>query len=394
VLRHFRARDAGQLVRQHQPVLGLLQIVVRWRIFATRYVPVVRRRDAQIPRHVAFALAAQSIDDGAHVAPGAVDVVDDQQRVVCVQVFEQVLQAMRLHFTALLQLAQVIVATAVGGAHRDVIGIDAEILQAFLHVDADGGAAAPDTDDKIGAKSAAVNLPREAIGILEQLLLFDKAFVIQYCARQKPCAILSVQSGEAYQLPRTNAREMSEKQYLSAQQLLEDSFRLGADIIEDGFRPSIMIAIWRGGVPMGIAIQELLTWYGIETDHIAIRTSSYSGIDGQSTQIRIHGMNYLIKNCTREDRLLIVDDVFDTGLTIDAVIDHLQAKARLNTPADIRVAVPYYKPSRRKTSRIPDYYLHETARWLKYPHSLEGLSIEEVAANRPELYAIIEDLLQ
>ncbi len=186
---------------------------------------------------------------------------------------------------------------------------------------------------------------------------------------------------------------MSEKQYLSAQQLLEDSFRLGAEIIKDGFRPSIMIAIWRGGVPMGIAIQELLTWYGIETDHIAIRTSSYSGIDGQAAEIRIHGMNYLVKNCSYEDRLLIVDDVFDTGLTIEAVINHLQEKARLNTPQDIRVAVPYYKPTRNRSSRVPDYYLHETARWLKYPHSLEGLDVAEVAANRPELYAIIKDQL-
>ena len=186
---------------------------------------------------------------------------------------------------------------------------------------------------------------------------------------------------------------MSEKQYLTAQQLLEDSFRLGADIIKDGFRPSIMIAIWRGGVPMGIAIQELLTWYGIETDHIAIRTSSYSGIDGQSQEIRIHGMNYLIKNCTREDRLLIVDDVFDTGLTIDAVLAHLQDKARLNTPHDIRIAVPYYKPGRNRSKRVPDYYLHETERWLKYPHSLEGLGVDEVAANRPELYDIIKDQL-
>ena len=187
---------------------------------------------------------------------------------------------------------------------------------------------------------------------------------------------------------------MSEKQYLTAQQLLEDSFRLGADIIKDGFRPSIMIAIWRGGVPMGIAIQELLTWYGIETDHIAIRTSSYSGIDGQSPDIRIHGMNYLIKNCTREDRLLIVDDVFDTGLTIDAVMARLQDKARLNTPHDIRIAVPYYKPGRNRSKRVPDYYLHETERWLKYPHSLEGLSVDEVAANRPELYDIIKDQLE
>jgi len=144
---------------------------------------------------------------------------------------------------------------------------------------------------------------------------------------------------------------------------------------------------------MGIAIQELFAWYGIETDHIAIRTSSYSGIDGQSHQIRIHGMNYLIKNCRHEDSLLIVDDVFDTGLTIDAVIAHLEEKARLNTPHDIRIAVPYYKPSRNKTEREPDYYLHQTAQWLKYPHSLEGLSTDEVAANRPELFAIIKDQL-
>ena len=89
---------------------------------------------------------------------------------------------------------------------------------------------------------------------------------------------------------------MVEKIYLSAQQLLEDSFRLGAQVIESGFRPTVMVAIWRGGTPMGIAVQEMLAYHGIETDHIAIRTSSYSGIDGRSTEIRIHGMSYLIKN--------------------------------------------------------------------------------------------------
>lgn len=186
---------------------------------------------------------------------------------------------------------------------------------------------------------------------------------------------------------------MSEKHYLDAQELLEDSFKLGAKIIKDGFRPTIIIAIWRGGTPMGIAVQELLAWYGIETDHIAIRTSSYQGIDGHSDEIRIHGMNYLIKNCRQEDSLLIVDDVFDTGTTIQSVIAHLREKARLNTPHDIRVAVPYYKPTRNKTGIAPDYYLHETEQWLKYPHSLEGLTVEEVAEHRPELYAIMEGYL-
>ncbi|AQA17707.1 hypoxanthine phosphoribosyltransferase [Halioglobus japonicus] len=183
---------------------------------------------------------------------------------------------------------------------------------------------------------------------------------------------------------------MIEKTYLSAQQLLEDSFRLGADIVADGFRPSFIIAIWRGGTPVGIAVQEMLAYSGIETDHIAIRTSSYAAeIDGRSASIRIHGMNYLIKYITHDDRLLIVDDVFDTGHTIDAVIRHLQEKARLNTPREIRVAVPYYKPTRSEVERVPDYYLHETEAWLKYPHSLEGLTREEIREHRPVLYDIL-----
>ena len=186
---------------------------------------------------------------------------------------------------------------------------------------------------------------------------------------------------------------MVEKTYIGAQELLEESFRLGAKILDSGFRPSIIIALWRGGTPIGSAVQELLEYHGIETDHIAIRTSSYSGIDGRSSEIRIHGMSYLIKHVRHTDQLLIVDDVFDTGHTIKAVIDHLQSHARRNTPSHIKVAVPYYKPSRNQTDIVPDFYLHETSEWLKYPHSLEGLSKEEIEQNRPELFEIIKNHL-
>ena len=187
---------------------------------------------------------------------------------------------------------------------------------------------------------------------------------------------------------------MTEKTYISAQQLLEDSMRLGMQVVESGFVPTIMIAIWRGGTPMGIAVQEVLAYHGMETDHIAIRTSSYSGIDGRAPEIRIHGMNYLVKTVQYDDRLLIVDDVFDTGHTIEAVINDLRTKARRNSPHDIRIAVPYYKPTRNQVDRVPDYYLHETEAWLKYPHSLEGLTPQEVRLNRPELYNIIQDCIE
>ena len=184
---------------------------------------------------------------------------------------------------------------------------------------------------------------------------------------------------------------MSEKVYLDAQTLLEDSFRLGAEILKSGFKPTLIIAIWRGGAPMGIAVQELLSYYNIKSDHIAIRTSSYRLIDERDRKVRVHGLNYLIKNVTHEDRLLIVDDVFDTGNTIQAVINELKQKTRLNAPHDIRVAVPYYKPTRNETDLVPDYYLHTTEEWLKYPHSLEGLTDEEIAKHRPEIFEILGD---
>ena len=184
---------------------------------------------------------------------------------------------------------------------------------------------------------------------------------------------------------------MTEKRYLDAQELLEDSMRLGMKVLRSGFVPTFIVAIWSGGAPIGIAVQEILQLRGIRTNHIAIRTSSYEGIDGRADTVNVYSMNYLIKNITHTDKLLIVDDVFDTGKSIEAVIAHLHSKARLNTPEDIRVAVPYYKPIRNLTDRTPDYYLHETEQWLKFPHSLEGLSIEEMREHRPDLLKILSE---
>ena len=184
-----------------------------------------------------------------------------------------------------------------------------------------------------------------------------------------------------------------EKVYLTGQGLLEDSFKLAQKVLESGFEPTFIIAVWRGGAPIGIAVQEYLHFHGIHADNIAIRTSSYSGIDNQSREVKVSGLDYLIKTMQHDDRLLIVDDVFDTGRSVEAIINELTQKLRLNTPEDIRIAVPYYKPNRNQIEREPDFVVHETSEWLKYPHSLEGLSIEEMEEKRPEIYKIIKDHL-
>jgi len=184
---------------------------------------------------------------------------------------------------------------------------------------------------------------------------------------------------------------MLEKQYIKAQDLLDDSFRLGLKVLDSGFLPDFIVGIWRGGTPVGIAVQELFEYNGIASDHIAIRTSSYETIEQRGKTIRVHGLNYIVKKADADGHLLIVDDVYDTGLSIMAVIDALRRLARRNAPHDIRVATVYFKPGNNRTDRRPDYYIHETDKWLVFPHELKGLTPEEIAGHKPEIARIIQE---
>ena len=154
-----------------------------------------------------------------------------------------------------------------------------------------------------------------------------------------------------------------QKHYISASQLLEDSYRMAWQVYQSGFRPDYIVGVWRGGAPVGIAVQELLDVLGVKSDHIAIRTSSYTGIGERNRHVLVHGLNYLIRRVESEDSLLIVDDVHDTGLSIDQTIRDLTAACKKNSP-EIRIATPYYKPGNNKVERVPDYYVDETDDWL------------------------------
>jgi len=158
-------------------------------------------------------------------------------------------------------------------------------------------------------------------------------------------------------------------------------------VFEDGFRPDFIVGIWRGGAPIGIALQEFFEYKEAPTDHIAVRTSSYYGINKQSKEIKVHGLHYLVENANATDKLLIVDDVFDSGRSIEALINQINSLMRLNAPKEIRIATPYYKPKNNKTKSnlVPDYYVHESADWLVFPHELSGLTKEEIIAGKSEL---------
>jgi len=182
-----------------------------------------------------------------------------------------------------------------------------------------------------------------------------------------------------------------EKIYISAQGLLEDSVKLAMQIYESGFRPDYIVGVWRGGAPVGIQVQEVLQCLDVKSDHIAIRTSSYTGIGERSRQVKVHGLSYLINRVESHQSLLIVDDVYDSGLSIAQTIIDLEIACKKNMP-EVRIATPYFKPSNNQTDREPDYYVHESSEWLVFPHEFEGLSYDEIVDNKPGFKVVADEM--
>ena len=185
-------------------------------------------------------------------------------------------------------------------------------------------------------------------------------------------------------------RTADEKIYISANELLRDSFELALRVMKDGFRPDFIVAVWRGGTPVGIAVQELLSYCGVTTDHIAIRTSYYQGIDKTKREVQVHNLGYLSENLNYEHSLLIVDDVFDRGRSIQAILRELNRLLRRNMPKEVRIATVWYKPEKNLTELQPHYYVHETAQWLVFPHELDGLDSAEVLAGKTDIAGIVQ----
>ena len=110
-----------------------------------------------------------------------------------------------------------------------------------------------------------------------------------------------------------------DKHYITAADLLRDSFKLAEQIFSSGFRPNFIGGVWRGGAPVGIAVQEYLEYKGLESDHIAIRTSSYYGIDQQSKEVRVHGLQYIVDRANHNDHLLIVSGRFRRDFSLSSL---------------------------------------------------------------------------
>ena len=72
---------------------------------------------------------------------------------------------------------------------------------------------------------------------------------------------------------------MSEKEFISPTDLIRDSFALAKQIYDSGYRPDVLLVLWRGGTPVGVVVHEYLLFKNIRTYHTAVKATSYSGID-------------------------------------------------------------------------------------------------------------------
>lgn len=176
-----------------------------------------------------------------------------------------------------------------------------------------------------------------------------------------------------------------QKRFLSADEFLRDSWRLAAEINKCGWQEATLIALWRGGAFAGMAIHEYLKIAGWKLKHYPLKCASYSGIEENKGEVIFSFADEFLAGLKKGEKVLVIDDVFDTGKTAKAV------KEKLDTiGVEARIATVYWKPEKNQTDLRPDFYTRKLDdSWIVFPHELEGLEAEEFDKKDP----ILKELL-
>ena len=171
------------------------------------------------------------------------------------------------------------------------------------------------------------------------------------------------------------------KHYLTANEYTSDMWRLAAKIKNSGWKPDFLVGLWRGGAPVAIAVHEFFRATGWDVKHIPLKCWSYSGI-GQNEGKVVFMLGDAIFGMFRPgDKVLFIDDVFDTGKTAAAVMEHMRGIG-----AEAKIACVYWKPAKNKTNITPDFIAKDIGtEWIVFPHEIEGLAPDEIREKDPEL---------
>ncbi len=146
------------------------------------------------------------------------------------------------------------------------------------------------------------------------------------------------------------------------------------------FEPDIIVGVSRGGWPPARVLSDLL-----DNPNVAnVRVEFYLGV--AETKVK-PTLTQPVSVAVADKRVLIVDEVADTGKSLELVKQHIVEEGA----AEVKVATVYYKPW---SIIIPDYYGKETSRWIVFPWEIKetvrkvvkkckekGKSAEEETAN-------------
>lgn len=170
-----------------------------------------------------------------------------------------------------------------------------------------------------------------------------------------------------------------QKTYISADRQCRDSFAFARKIWDTGYRPDLLIGLWRGGTPIAISVHEFFVYMGHKCANLPVKCSSYAGMS-QTSEFSIDLPEKFGSFLAPGKKILVVDDVFDSGRTAAKV-----KKLLLDAGCEPKIATLYYKPKNNKTDIEPDFYLHSTDEWIVFPHELEGLTKDEIRCKDPDI---------
>ena len=175
------------------------------------------------------------------------------------------------------------------------------------------------------------------------------------------------------------------KRYLDANEYLHDQWRLAAAVRAGGWRPDWLVGLWRGGAPAAISMHEFLKASGWSVRHVPLKCASYDGIGSNEGDVVFTLGDEVFGMFGSGERVLFVDDVFDTGKTAAAI------RARMErTGAEMKLACVYWKRVAGEASMRPDFFARDIGDdWLVFPHEIDGLSAAEVR----EKSSFLADLL-
>ncbi|MFP4153859.1 MAG: phosphoribosyltransferase [Alkalispirochaeta sp.] len=188
---------------------------------------------------------------------------------------------------------------------------------------------------------------------------------------------------------------MSNKEFIPYDSVRNNAIRLAHDIYRSGFVPDVIYVSLRGGAYMGNVISEFFKFVRRgrrPVFYAAVVARSYTDIH-QQDRVSVDGWTYTPEHLRSGDRILLVDDIFDTGRTINHLVEIILEKGIPRE--DIKVAVHDYKIRRYAGERLPiqpDFYcrkhdITEPAKdeWIHYlSHELVGLEPDEIDRQFPD----------